>query len=204
MAAEPIRGVTQRVRTCLRDGADERADGGGHGHGDRAPDDDPDRRTPARRSAQARAEVAEPRERDQRDDDDDGAADGCRRRGGGHQRQCRADRERHGRRPRGLQRPREPLLVEPELVAQVRRERAALRQRPGDFGGELVREPALLVDRGQLAQLASRVRRELVLFEADVGLLGIALGADRDVLAGGHREGSGDESGDAGGEDGGA
>ena len=52
-----------------------------------------------------------------------------RRQRGGQQRQRRARRERQRRRPRGLQRARQALLVEPELVAGVRLQRAAARER---------------------------------------------------------------------------
>ena len=79
----------------------------------------------------------------------------------------------------------------------MRGERATLRQRPRHLAGQLGGKPAPLIDLGQLLELSGWIARELSLLEADVGLLGIALGADGDILAGGHRERAGDQPGDA-------
>ena len=70
--------------------------------------------------------------------------------------------------------------------------------------GQRRRQAPLLVDPGELAQLALRVAAQLALLQADVGLLGVALRADRHVLAGGHRQRAGHQPGDPGGDDRGA
>ena len=68
----------------------------------------------------------------------------------------------------------------------------------GDLPGEVGRQAAALVDRRELAELALGVFVKLSCLHSDVGLLGVALRADRDVFAGCHRQGSRDEPGDAG------
>ena len=59
------------------------------------------------------------------------------------------------------------------------------------------RQAPLLVDAGELAQLAGRVAAELARFQAHVGPLGVALRADRHVLPGGHRQRACHQPGDA-------
>jgi hypothetical protein len=86
----------------------------------------------------------------------------------------------------------------------VRLEGAVGRQRLRHLAGQRRGQAALLVEPGELAQLALRVAAQLARLEADVGLLGVALRADGHVLTGRHREGSGDQAGDAGGDDRGA
>jgi len=111
---------TRRLRNASRsgdrgDGADEPADARGNGRRDRAPGGDPDRRVAARRAAQPCAEVAGRPERDQRRDR------GCRpvQVLGSSRRPALAaphPLRRQRRRRRGLKRPRQPPLVEAELV----------------------------------------------------------------------------------------
>ena len=64
-----------------------------------------------------------------------------------------------------------------------RRARSAARP-PGAPAGL---EAAAHVDGGELAQLGGRLELELLPLLRQVGVLGIGLGMDRDVLAGGHR-----------------
>jgi len=77
------------------------------------------------------------------------------------------------------------------------------------FGHELSRhgasevwfQPSLHVNTGELVLLGFRLGRELVSFTIEVGALGVGLRADRDVFAGGHGKGAGDEAGNAGDQD---
>ena len=112
------------------------------------------------------------------------------------QRQDRAGRERQRRRPRGLQRPGEPLLGEAELVARVRLERAVARERLRDLGGQpgagraarRSRRARAARPRGSLRSSRSSRRRS-------------ACSASRCELTdtyspGGHRQRAGDQPGD--------
>ena len=71
-----------------------------------------------------------------------------------------------------------------------------------DCHRELLFEASLHVDRGQLVQFLSRPTRKLSRFTLDVGLLRVALRADRHVLPHGHRHRSGDKARHAGDQDG--
>ena len=90
----------------------------------------------------------------------------------------------------------EPCLVEAQLVAGVRPQRAAARQRRRHLARQRRREAPFLIDPGELAKLAGRVPAKLARLEAHVGLLGVPLRADRHILAGGHRERSRHQPGD--------
>ena len=94
-----------------------------------------------------------------------------------------------------------PLLFEAQLVARMRPQRAAARQGLRHLARQRRGQAPLLVDPGELSQLAIRVAAKLALLQADVGLLGVALRADRHVLAGGHRQRPGHQPGDPGGDD---
>ncbi|MNE47349.1 hypothetical protein D3C80_1417520 [compost metagenome] len=73
----------------------------------------------------------------------------------------------------------------------------------GDLAGQIGRQATLLVDGGQLAMLGLGIGGQFGGLAGDVGLFGIGLGTDRDVLARGHRHGPGDQSGHARDQDGG-
>ena len=62
-------------------------------------------------------------------------------------------------------------------------------------------DAALDIDLGQLLSLESDVLAQLRAFSGQVGLFGIGLRADRNILSGRHRHGAGNESSDAGDED---
>jgi hypothetical protein len=142
--------------------------------------------TAARRTAEPGADVAERREREQRDDHVGAGPRPCRRRRDGQQRQQRTRRERQRRCPRGLERPGKPLGIEAQLVAGVHLQRIAARHGLRDLARQSGRQTALLVDPRELAQLAARVAAKLALLQADVGPLGVALRADQHILPGGH------------------
>jgi hypothetical protein len=89
-------------------------------------------------------------------------------------------------------------LRDAELIARVRAERVLGHQLQRDVTSEIGIDAALDVDLRQLFPLALDVVGELLRLARQLGVLGIGLRADRDVLAGGHRHGSGNEAGDAG------
>ena len=134
-----------------------------------------------------------------------GDADGRPRRRGrdtdGDQRQDRAARERESRCPGGLQRTGAPPILETELVARMGFQRARTGQLDRDLVRQIGRQSTALVDRGELAQLAARIRTKLPLLEPEIRLLGVTLRTHRDVLAGGHRQRARCETGDARGHD---
>ncbi|MNL33561.1 hypothetical protein D3C87_1554800 [compost metagenome] len=68
---------------------------------------------------------------------------------------------------------------------------------PRDLGRQLRRHAATDIDAGQFAQLGLVVARQFGGFTREVGLLGVRLGTDGDVLARRHRHGSRRQSGDA-------
>ena len=183
-----------------RSRADQAADRGGDRHRGRAPERPRARRRPARRAAQARADAprpasatsvtttAAPTRAAGREDGDRGDS-GSVAPGG----------ERERRRPGRLQRARQPLLRQAQLVAGVGRERVPRRSAPPRRGAPARTEPAALVDPGELPQLPRPGRAQLAASRSHVRLLGVALRADRHVLAGRHRQRAGGQPGDPGG-----
>ncbi len=77
-------------------------------------------------------------------------------------------------------------LGDAELVARVRAELVVRHELLGDEAREPGLDAALLVDLRQLAQLAAAVLRDRLRFDGEVSPLGVALRADRDVLADRH------------------
>ena len=67
-----------------------------------------------------------------------------------------------------------------------------------DLARQLRRDAALDVDLRQLLALARDIGAELRALARQLGVLDVGLRADRNVLAGGHRHGAGNEPGDAG------
>ena len=124
--------------------------------------------------------------------------------GGGDQRQGGPDGERQRRGEHRLHRPGQRRLGDAELLDQVGLQGVVLGELHRHLAGEVVVEALVLVDRGELGQLALGHVGQLPLLLGDVGLLGVALRAHRHVLAEAHREGAGGEPGDTGGEHGGA
>ena len=145
-------------------------------------------------AAEAGARVPEDRERDKRHGDAD---DDPGRRGGRGDRDHREDGaggEREGRGPGRLERAGAAFGREAELVAGVGLEGVLLGERLRHLTGE-GREGRRGSRRSRTARGARpRDHASARSARAQVGLLGIALGADRHVLAGGHREGAGGES----------
>lgn len=111
------------------------------------------------------------------------------------QRERRSDGEgdsRHRGRPARIG---QVLGVEAQLVAQVGTERVMFVELLGDLPGEVPLDPTLHVDLSELTELRVREMIDLGGFAFQVGSLAVALGRDRHVLAGRHRQGSGDEAG---------
>ena len=116
----------------------------------------------------------------------------------GHERGRGAHREAGRRRERRLEGPRAEHVGDAQLVARVAGQRIVRHQLDGHLLREARIEAAADVDRGQLGQLRVRLRGQLLLLAAEIGVLRVGLGADRHVLPGGHRHRAGDEPGGAG------
>jgi hypothetical protein len=80
-------------------------------------------------------------------------------------------------------------------------ERAVARQRGRHLGRQRRCKTSLLIDGGELAQLTGWVAKQLALLQPEIGPLGVTLRADRDVLAGRHRQRPGHQPRDSGHED---
>jgi ABC transporter len=117
------------------------------------------------------------------------------------QRQYRTDGERKGRGAGRLQRPGTAVLGQAELVAGMGFERIVGHQGLGDLLGQRRGEAAAFIDARQLGRLTLGVVCQLTFLEAQVSRLGVTLGADRYVLAGRHRPGAREQTGDPGRDD---
>ena len=115
--------------------------------------------------------------------------------------QQRAEREGSHRRERRAPRVRDVVGVDAQLGLGVRAERVVLGELLGDLEGEVLGQSLRHVDAGQLLQLVRRVVAELAAFLLQERQLGVALGADRDVLPGRHAQCARRQAGDAGDED---
>ena len=104
----------------------------------------------------------------------------------------RADGEGHERARGGAPWRPELVWIEPELLAHEHVERGVgvLEDPVGDPGGLIRREPLRPVRGGELGLLLFRHRLHLRPFERDLAFEQLALALHRDVLAGGHAEGS--------------
>ena len=71
-------------------------------------------------------------------------------------------------------------------------------RRPCDFSRQVSVEAARDIDRCKLIVLQCRISIQFAALAVEVSPLSVGLGADRDVLAGGHRHGAGDKSRDSG------
>jgi hypothetical protein len=103
-----------------------------------------------------------------------------------------------------LHRPGPGLFVHAELIAQVRAERVGPHETGGDRSGEVWAEAAAHVGVGELDELQVGVGLLLPALAGDVGAFGVALGADRDVLACCHRHRPGHQPRQPGDQDGAA
>ncbi len=103
----------------------------------------------------------------------------------------RSQREAHGRDGCGLERPRQVVGIEAQLVSGVGGEGVVLGERDGHLARQRLGQAALLVDRGELGQLRPRHGLELLGLRGEVGPLGVSLRRHRAVLPDRHRPGAG-------------
>lgn len=160
----------------------------GDRHRGSAAQHDTQSRSSHRSPSQVTAERPEGPETHERDERDEGHPMRSRRDEERGDREERERREAGGGYDRGLEGSGAHALVEPELVAQVARESVVGTEPFGDFAREFGLEPALLIDVGQLPELAGWVAGELVLLALDVGIFGVTLRADREVFSRRHRQ----------------
>lgn len=69
-----------------------------------------------------------------------------------------------------------------QFVAGVAAQGVAFGQLDGDLFGQIAGQPARLIDTGQFLEFGIRCLCKLLLLAGKVGLLGIGLRTDRDVL----------------------
>ena len=127
-----------------------------------------------------------------------------------HVGRTQADREQreqcaHGegehRGPGGVPGVGELVGVDAELGLGVRAQGVVRGQLLGHLEGEVLGEALLHVEVGELGELLLGLLDELAALLGQQRLLGVALGADRDVLPGGHADRAGHEPGDTGDQD---
>ena len=177
---------------------DESANAGRQRHRQRAPERDPQRRLEDGRAPGPRTDRAkQPKEYERRDRHDRNKH--RRRRDQDHRERqhrprCEGARRRQGR----LDRTGGRHLRDAELIPRMGAERVLRHQLIGDLSREARFDAALDVDQGELLVLEGGLARELRSLARKIGLLGVGLRADRNVLACRHGHGASDQPGDAG------
>src|SRR6478752_735232 len=176
---------------------DEGADGIRHAHGEQAAGDVAQDRPGGRAASEAGADRAGEGEGRSDADDRDVDPDRGRAEGDGEHRQDGADDEGEHRGAGGVPRVGQVGRVDAELGLGMRGQRVVGRELARDLGCQLASHPLGLVELGQLLELALGVLVQLLALERQERPLRVTLGADRDVLAGSHRHGTGGQGGDA-------
>src|SRR5512133_775556 len=143
-----------------RDEPEQATDRRRDGHSEAAAGRGPDRRAEDGGATETPAHSAQHRQADRRGHDDRGDAPGRRREEERRDRQQAERGEARRRDERGLERARPRSVFEPELVAHVRDQPVSRRELLRDLLRERGVQAPLPVDRGELAELVLRIRRE--------------------------------------------
>ncbi len=178
-------------------GAEERADSGGDGHGERAPEGDAERSGGNGRASGMGGEGSHHGEETEGRGGDEGNQGGGRGEGRDQQGHGGSGGEAGGRGEGGLNGAGGERIGDAEFVARMSAEGIVRHELLGDLFGERGVESAGDIDVGQFAMLAGVIGGEFGAFHFEFSLFGVGLGVDGDVLAGGHGHGAGDQAGDS-------